>query len=171
MLEWLGGGLVFFAGTMIGFTVSNQYTNRPKHIRQLLQALQQLETEISYGMTPLPDALHSIARKTQDPLAALFRRTAEELSSRAVTTVDAWQVALEACWHRTAMRSVEKEVIQQLGATLGVSDREDQIKHLHLAMGQLRGEEEAAREDQRRYAKMWRSLGMLGGALIVILMF
>jgi len=171
MLEWLGGGLVFFAGTMFGFTVSNQYTNRPRHIRQLLQALQQLETEISYGMTPLPDAMHSIARKLQDPLASLFRKIAEELSSGSLTTNQSWNAAVDDCWHRTAMRSAEKEIFLQLGSTLGVSDREDQLKHLHLAMGQLKGEEEAAKEDQRRYAKMWRSLGMLGGALVVILMF
>lgn len=69
------------------------------------------------------------------------------------------------------MKESERDIVLQLGYSLGASDRLDQIKHLRLAMNQLQCEEENAADEQRRYAKMWRSLGMLGGALVVILMF
>lgn len=171
MVKWIGAGLVFAAGTMLGWYMSHQYASRPRHIRTLIQALQRLETEITFGLTPLPEALRRIAEQTAEPVAAIFRRAAEELDSHTVRTADAWQTSVRAVWGRTAMKESERDIVLQLGYSLGASDRLDQIKHLRLAMNQLQCEEENAADEQRRYAKMWRSLGMLGGALVVILMF
>lgn len=171
MLSVLGAILVLFAGTMSGFYISRQYANRPKHIRQLLHSLQRLETEIAYGLTPLPDALERISRQVNDPLDVLFRHAAEQMGAAQQTTDEAWSSAVEVCWRRTAMKSPEKEVLLQLGRSLGNSDSNDQVKHLKLAMSQLRSEEDTASEEQHRYEKMWRSLGVLGGALVVIIMF
>jgi len=151
--------------------MSQQYANRPRHIRTLIQALQRLETEITFGHTPLPEALRRIAGQTSEPVAEMFRRAAEELESHTARTADAWQTSVRASWGRTAMKESEQDIVLQLGHSLGASDRLDQIKHLRLAMNQLQCEEENAAEEERRYAKMWRSLGMLGGALVVILMF
>lgn len=38
-------------------------------------------------------------------------------------------------------------------------------------MAHLKAEEQHARDDQARYEKMCKSLGILGGALLVILMY
>ena len=69
-----------------------------------------------------------------------------------------------------AMKKAEKEAMLRLGATLGGSGREDQLKHIRLTAIQLQAEEASARDDQFRYEKLSRSLGMLGAALVVILM-
>lgn len=67
------------------------------------------------------------------------------------------------------MKQPEKEAIRQLSFSLGTSDREEQNKHITLAIQQLNHEEASARNDQIKYEKMSRSLGLLVGALIVIL--
>lgn len=171
MLKLFGAIFVFGAGALIGMYMSHQYSSRPRHIRQLIQALQRLETEISYGMTPLADAFASIARQSSGPVAALLAIAAEQLQTDSVDTRRALEQSAERCWERTSMRMAEKEIWLHLGSILGVSDKSDQIKHLRLAMSQLKSEEHAAQDDQRRYASMWRSLGMLGGALVVILLY
>ena len=58
------------------------------------------------------------------------------------------------------MKKNEQAVLIRLGSTLGISDKEDQMKHMHLALLQLKAEEDAARDDQGRYEKMWKSLGV-----------
>jgi stage III sporulation protein AB len=68
------------------------------------------------------------------------------------------------------MKKPEKEAVLRLGSTLGGSGREDQLKHIRLTSIQLQAEEASARDDQHRYEKLSRSLGMLGAALVVILM-
>ncbi len=174
MLKFIGVLLVLFAGTMIGWVQSARYSARPRQIRELLHAFQRLETEIGYGRTPLPEALDRIAAAVPKPLSAMFAGIAGALAgeeARSGETVrECWEKAIRESWPATAMKQPEKEAALRLGAILGGSGREDQLKHLKLAFHQLQAEEASAREDQRKYEKLSRSLGMLGAALIVILM-
>jgi stage III sporulation protein AB len=172
MLKFLGAVLVLFAGTMFGFFQALQYARRPRQIRELITALQRLETEIVYGYTPLPEALLSLGKLSSEPLGSIFRQIREQLLQQKGTPVrDIWRQAALDGWKRSAMKAGELEVFLGLGNTLGLSDRTDQAKHLRLATTQLHAEEETARDEQKRYETMWRSLGVLVGALIVILMY
>ncbi|THF75912.1 stage III sporulation protein SpoIIIAB [Cohnella fermenti] len=171
MIRLVGAALILFAGTMIGFLQAARFAERPKQIRHLLHALQRLETEIGYGQTPLPEALLRVAKVLPPPLAGLFERIAGELRSASGETVKAaWERIIGGGWASTAMRAGELEAMLRLGASLGGSGRDDQLKHVRLAMLQLQAEETAAREDQAKYERLSRSLGVLGAALVVILM-
>lgn len=172
MLKLLGAMLVLAAGTMFGFSKASLYARRPRQIRQLIHALERLETEMTYGYTPLAEALLRIAGQLEPQLAVLFRAAAEPLvASSGLTAGESWRAAIHDYWKQTALSSNEREVLSQLSFTLGISDRDDQAKHLRLAVSLLQAEEQAARDDQRRYEKMWRSLGVLAGAFVVILMY
>lgn len=172
MLKLLGAMLILLAGGLIGFHKAAQYANRPRQIRQLIHALQHLETEIIYGFTPLSTALEIISKQLKGPLSAMFQQVAYDLKSlQGHTTVDSWQKAIQDCWRKTAMGSNEQDIALRLGFTLGITDREDQVKHLRLAVSQLQGEEVSSIEEQRRYEKMWKSLGVLAALLIVIVMY
>jgi len=171
MIKLLGMALILFAGTMIGFQQAAKYAERPRQLRGLAHALQRLETEIGYGHTPLPEALLRTADAAAEPLSSLFRETALSLEQGdGLSFNDSWSQTIQRNWRATSMRSNEQSVLLRLGSTLGISDKEDQMKHLKLALLQLQAEEEAARDDQGRYEKMWRSLGILISLLVVILM-
>lgn len=172
MLKLVGAALVLFAGTLLGFLQAAKFAERPRQIRQLLHAMQRLETEIGYGQTPLPDALDRISSLLHPPpLAALFAGASERLRDGTGATVQqCWESSIHEGWPKTAMRAGEKEAMLRLGASLGGSGREDQLKHMRLAVLQLQTEEALAREDQQRYEKLSRNLGVLGAALVVILM-
>lgn len=172
MLKLIGALLIVFAAAAFGFTKASRYAARPRQIRQLILSLQRLETEIVYGFTPLPDALRAIGKQTAAPLSAIYTRTAESLANRqGSTTRDCWQFVIKQLWPSTAMSRNEQEILLQIGFSLGITDREDQIKHLRLAVSQLQAEELQAWEEQRRYEKMWRALGVLSGLLVVIIMY
>ncbi|ANY71927.1 stage III sporulation protein SpoIIIAB [Paenibacillus ihbetae] len=172
MLKLIGALLVIGAGTLAGFYQAQQFAVRPRQLRELILALQRLETEISYGFTPLPDALERISASLRDPLKSLFAQAAQYMRpDYGLSAQDSIRKALEDYWKRTSMRNAEREVMEQLSGVLGTSDRQDQMKHIALAAQQLKHEEEAAREDQAKYEKMSKSLGLLIGALIVILIF
>jgi stage III sporulation protein AB len=172
MLKLAGAVLIIAASTLFGFAKASQYAKRPRQIRQLIHALERLETEMVYGFTPLAEALLRIAGQLEPPLSAMFRRAAEPLSGpTGKTAAECWQEAVEASWRQTALSSNEREILSQMGYTLGNSDRQDQAKHLRLAVSLLAAEEQSAWEDQRRYEKMWRGLGVLAGAFVVILMY
>lgn len=171
LLKLIGASLILFAGTLIGFLQAARYADRPKQIRQLAGALQRLETEIVFGQTPLPDALQHTASNAGQPVARLFQAAADELSAGEGRSFrECWDQAMRRTWPTTSMRTPELTVTLRLGSILGMSDKDDQLKHLRLAAVQLKAEEDAARDDQAKYEKMSRSLGLLLAALVVILM-
>jgi stage III sporulation protein AB len=170
-MQFAGAMLVLIAGTLLGYLQAARYAARPKQIRHILHAFQRLETEVQYGQTPLPDALLRLAAVVPQPVSGLFLEVSRTLGGNEGLTVrECWESAMRAGWSRTAMKIPERDAVLRLGSTLGASGRDDQLKHVRLAMLQLQAEEGAAREEQQRYEKMCRSLGVLGAALVVILM-
>lgn len=171
MIKLIGALLVIAAGTLFGFYQAGRYAARPRELRQLSGALQRLETEIGYGHTPLPEALERTASASEPPVSELFIAAASGLSGEdGLTFRESWEAAVRGKWDLTSMGAAEQGVLLRLGSALGISDKDDQIKHLKLALVQLKSEEDTAREEQARYEKMWKSLGLLSAALVVILM-
>ena len=172
-MKWIGATMILAAGTAYGFAQASRYARRPKELRALGAALGTLESEIVYGLSPLPEALARVSTATQRPISLLFEEAAARMrDARSERTAgECWTEAIEAVWPRTALGGAEKASLLALSAKLGATDRDDQAKHLRLAAAQLAAEEETAREEQARYGKMWRSLGALTAALVVILMY
>jgi stage III sporulation protein AB len=172
MLKLLGAMMILLSATLFGFYQAQQFARRPKQIGDMIRALQRLETEIVYGSTPLPEALMQVARSCPRPVQAIFSHAAGELTKAEGRSVQQiWRQAVLSVWKLTSMKPAEQEIVSQFGSTLGTSDGADQVKHLRLAVLQLQGELETAQEERKRYESMWRSLGLLLGALIVILMY
>ena len=82
----------------------------------------------------------------------------------------AWEESLQVLWKATALKQGELEIMKQFGETLGQYDRLTQQKQIALALAHLEREEEDALERQARYEKMAKSLGVLTGLLLVILL-
>lgn len=172
MLKLLGAMMIMLSATLFGFYQAQRFSRRPRQISDLIRSLQRLETEMTYGLTPLPQALLQVAQACPQPVSHLFRYTAEQLKVAAGRTVQhIWQQAIAEHWQYTVLKTGEQEILSQLGSTLGLSDSADQVKHIRLAVQQLQGELETAVEERKRYEGMWRSLGLLMGALVVILMY
>lgn len=172
MLKLIGAMLIVLTGALFGFHQAMLLARRPRQIGELIRSLQRLETEIGYGYTPLPEALTRTGRALRGPVGALLGSAGEELERASGQTVrQIWQRTIERLWRSTSMKTAEREALLQLGPTLGMTDRDEQVKHLRLTVRQLEGEEALAREEQQRYERMWKSLGVLMGLLVVILMY
>ncbi|KQY87653.1 stage III sporulation protein AB [Paenibacillus sp. Root52] len=172
MVNMLGAVIILFASTLAGFYRARQFALRPRQLRELIAALQRLMTEINYGLTPLPDAMGKMGAQTKEPVRSLFLHAADQMNPpNGHTARESLQAGIEYMWNKSAMKADEREVMLQLSFSLGTSDRQDQTKHISLAIQQLMHEESRAQADQMKYERMSRSLGMLVGALIVILIF
>lgn len=100
----------------------------------------------------------------------IFQSFASRLESGEQTVREAWIDSLKENWKLTAFQQTEYEILQQFGETLGQHDRESQQKHIRLCITHLEREEEEAKALQLQYEKMIKSLGVLAGLLIVILL-
>lgn len=177
MYKLLGATLLIGAATGIGWIQSATYAARPRQLRLLHHALSRLETAITYAHLPLSAAFHDISRQMPPVLSVIFVSAAKALDRSSDTSFisftarEAWQQAWDQHGGQTALNAAALRIVREFGYTLGVSDREDQCKYIRLAIKQLEQEEWTAQEEHKRYGAMCRSLGVLTGLLVVILMY
>ncbi|KMJ60019.1 stage III sporulation protein SpoAB [Bacillus sp. LL01] len=170
MIKLIGAVFIIVATSWAGFEAARHLTERPRQLRQLKVALQSLEAEIMYGHTPLSDATKNIAKQLEKPLSWFFEGFSYKLDKANLSVKEAWHESLEDVWNTTAYKNAELEIMKQFGETLGQHDRYTQQKHIQLALTHLEREELEARDKQIRYERMVKSLGVLSGLLLVILL-
>lgn len=169
-MKWIGAVCIILATTWSGFEASRLLRERTKQLRQLKMALQALEAEIMYGHTPLIDASLRLSQQLSKPLSWLFESFAQKLQKGTMNARQAWEESLHEIWKMTALKQGELEIMKQFGETLGQYDHEIQQNYIRLTMVHLEREEGDAIEKQQRYEKMMKSLGVLTGILIVLLL-
>lgn len=149
--------------------VAKQYVERPVQLQNFQFCLQMLATDINYAAHPLPNALLSIASKTEHKAGEMFKNAGEMLmSNMGYTAEEAWERALDQIVHRTALKTADQEIIINLGKCLGLSDRDDQLKHIQLAITQLEQQIVYAQLERERNERIWKYLGFCTGLIIVI---
>ncbi|MGO4887112.1 stage III sporulation protein SpoIIIAB [Anaerobacillus sp. MEB173] len=169
-MKIIGAILIIIATTWVGFEFARRLSERPRQLRQLKVALQSLEAEIMYGLTPLAEASSHIAKQLPKPISYFFERFSYWLSKGEESAQKAWEQSLNETWHFTALCNGELEIMKQFGMTLGQHDKVQQQKQIRLTLTHLEREEGEAKDAQNRYEKMLKSLGFLTGLLIIILM-
>ena len=164
--------MVVAASGLSGLAVAGSYAKRPRELRALRSALQMLETEITYGATCLPEALVTVATRSDVLVRPLFKQAGVELAAMSgVSAAEAWEKALAGYYPTSALKPQDHAILTNLGRSLGRSDCADQVKHLRLTMEQVTQEAANAEEDAARNVKMWSYLGFLGGLVFVLVAY
>lgn len=172
LVKLAGSILIIISSAWIGFLMGNYYRDRPRQLRELQSGLAMLETEIEYSQTPLPSALIRIAHRLNGPMKLIFAYAGELLMKKnGLTAHEAWSIAVNRLYHRSSLNREDCEILENFGSYLGNSDRNDQIKHLKLALTQLKDMEHTAEDERRKNERIWKYLGVLSGLMLVLLIY
>lgn len=172
MIKLAGSLLVVGATSWLGFLKADQLIQRTKQLQQLQIAFQALEAEIMYAAVPLPKAMEKVGNKVDSPAAEFFLVSKEKLKSKiGITAQQAWQEAVEEVFPNTALMIEDRGFLLNFGNNLGNSDRTHQKKNLQLVQKELKEAKEASVTAKKSEVKKWRYFGVLGGLLIVILLY
>jgi stage III sporulation protein AB len=166
--------IIGYLGMIIGFGFlgllkAYQIKKRPQEIREMINALTLLDTEIYWGVTPLPEAFKVLKDRTDSPWKDFFSKLEEKLR-KGENAFSAWETTISEHQKRIFLIDDDWRIIKEIGKGLGRSDRYEQHKQLELALKHLTSIDEKARQEAERKAKMWSYLGFLGGIAIVIIM-
>ncbi|NLI91869.1 MAG: stage III sporulation protein AB [Peptococcaceae bacterium] len=159
-------GLIIGFGSL-GLLQAMRIRKRPREIREFVQALVLLDTEIYWGATPLPAAFSVLKEWTESPWKEFFGKL-EQYLRRGENAWTSWEKACKEQQKKTCLLDEDWGIIRGIGKGLGRSDRCEQHKNLELAQKQLAHADEKARLQADSKAKMWSYLGFLGGMVIVI---
>lgn len=169
-LKLLGGVMIIISSGLLGISIANKYTGRPRELRNFRRSLQLLETEILYGATPLPQAFKYISSKLNDYLGDFYLQVSVGISSKNCSSFSSvWSEKINQMENSNLSKG-DKELMLEFGYILGTSDRLDQEKHFKLIYKQLELFEEQAEEEKKKSEKMYRSLGFLFGIMIFVVL-
>lgn len=164
--------IIIGCSSLIGIIYANSFVERTKLLGNAVSTLQMLETEIVYSATPLPLLLQKVARKSKREIACILESASNKLKKKeGLLFTEAWGAAVEEETKGTAFTREDIELLLSLGNNLGISDSNDQVKHIRLAMEEMKRSYEMSILDQKKNVKLCRSLGFLMGITVVIIFF
>ncbi|MGH4138018.1 stage III sporulation protein SpoIIIAB [Clostridium sp.] len=169
MIKIIGCVVILGASTLIGIVYSQRLKYRVFQLTEVQRAVYQLQNEITYVHTLLPDAFKSIAHKSKEPIKELFNKTSELLSDNDYENVyEAVNSAMDTVKSRLYLNSDDINVILDLSKTLGESDIEGQNSIFELTIGNLKKQIKISEDFMNKNSKMYRYLGFSFGAMLAL---
>ncbi|MEW6182948.1 MAG: stage III sporulation protein AB [Bacillota bacterium] len=171
MLKTLGAVMVLASGSLCGNAVGGLYSRRPRELKAMMGALLLLKTEIGCIAAPLGEAFAAVARRADQRVAPFFDRAGAHINSTGgLTAAEAWERAVIEASPSSALREEDLDILRDLSAALGNSDRENQAQHVSLAIERLKAAAVLAEEDAGRYVRLYKFLGFGTGLSLVVLL-
>lgn len=171
ILNILGAAIIVAFSGILGSRLANRYSLRVKEIRLFQGAFSELESEIVYFRSFLPDVFEKLAHRSLGGLAHFFYAVGEKLSAKSGYSVaEAWEASLLESKPFLNIEQEEYEIISQFGSHLGIGDNEAHRRCFDMIQEKLKNQERKADEARLRYEKMYRSLGLLGGLALALML-
>ncbi|MCD7947129.1 MAG: stage III sporulation protein AB [Oscillospiraceae bacterium] len=169
MLNMLGAVLVIGGAAVIGMAAARTLTVRLRTLRAFFAALDLMERELSFRLTPTPELLDELAARMSGQVSAFFtycRAGLERLGERSLGQV--WREGLQ----QTELGLQEEDIrlLEELGDVLGRYDGGGQQAALARVGGQLAQCINEAQTARAKQGKMYGMLCLSAGLLTVIML-
>lgn len=172
LFKLMGSTLIILSTSLIGLIYSKKFTDRPQYLRIIKAQLQFLETEICYMSNPILESFKKIITVFGEQASPIFRKTVLLLETKQYRNVsDAWEHAVCEDMCNSPINNEDGQLLISFGKSLGNSDGENQQKNIKNIMLQLQLQMAKAEEDKAKNAKLYKSLGVLSGVMITIILF
>lgn len=166
MIRLLGGALIMAACAVAGYRGAGRLAEQRRRYCGWQQGLSALQRAIEYHLIPLPRALREAA-EAAGAGAEVFSLSARLLAEGdGLSGGEAWSLALDGA----NLKQQEREILALVAAGLGLSDAESQSRQLEACAGRLHEAEQEATEKEKRFGKLWRSMGWAAGATLILLL-
>ena len=169
MIKIIGCAVILGASTIVGFIYGERLKYRVFQLHEVQRAIYQLQNEITYVHTLLPDAFKSVAGKSKEPIRELFNKTSELLTDNEYENVyEPMKSAMNLIKSRIYLNFDDINVILDLSKSLGESDIDGQNSIFSLTIANIKKQINISEEAMNKNVKMYRYLGFSFGAMIVI---
>lgn len=171
MIKVIGSLLILLGTTLAGFICGESLKKRVQQLNEIERGVIQLQSEITYVYTPLPEAFIKIAEKSKEPVNHIFENASQALIDNRVENVyEAFNEALYKNEDKLYLKSEDIEIILDLTKNLGESDIEGQNNIFNLTLSNLKKQIKIAEMLKNKNLKMYRYLGFTIGAMMVIIL-
>src|SRR5690625_2655198 len=161
---------ILTSSSLLGFLYGGTYGKRAKSLSDLEYCLRVLESQVVIGNTPLPTALENTYKQGKGDIRLIFKRIKDNLLLEKQEDIYFSLLTLsKELRNKYLLKDADIEVILFLGKILGKSNREDQKKNFQFILGEINEIYKDASKEKDVYEKLYRSLGILLGIGIIII--
>ena len=166
-MKWIGAVLIILGCGGFGFSLAAGHRSAENGLRQLTSALDFMECELRYRMTPLPILCKNAGTERNGAVRAVLLQLAAELDAQVTPEVSSCMDA--ALNHVGDMPKQVLSVFLELGQTLGRFDLNGQLKGLNSARQRCRRELDILTANRDIRLRSYQTLGLCAGAALAIL--
>lgn len=166
-LRITGAVLVIVGCGGFGFFVAAAYCREIRSLQQLLTALDYMQCDLQYHLTPLPELCRKVASVGAGIIRSVFTALASELEDQISPDVDRC-VRSALAKHRDLPKHF-CEVIELLGQSLGRFDLDGQVRGLESVRNACRERLNTLSQNQTVRQRSYQTLGLCAGAALAIL--
>lgn len=169
MMPKIWGALLIMIGCGgFGLTICMSYKREEEMLRQLIHAFNLFQCELEFRMTPLPDLCLLAGTECKGTIGTYFQTLAFELNKLEAVNVSNCIVSTKETLGIISER-VDK-ALDILAMTLGQFDLQGQLQGLETARNYCNLELEQMSQNRETRLRSYQTLGLCGGAAIVILL-
>ncbi|MCL2364706.1 MAG: stage III sporulation protein AB [Defluviitaleaceae bacterium] len=170
-LQLLGAAVVVGGAAALGFHYAARESARLLDLLELKKALLILSSEIDYMRTPLPTAAANIGKRTERWVGPFFSQFGEALGANdGETAYQLWARVLGQV-DDAALTEEDVKVIDGFGKTLGYLDKQMQQNAIDYAVRYIDETAAALQVQAEKSKKMYRSLGVIGGLFLAVVLW
>ena len=170
MVKLIGAILGLVSAYAIGSLLALQVKEQEKWLKDIKTALFLLMGELEYRQVPLPDALEIIGKRQGGKLSSFFLNLSGELAKKeGFSLQELWKKEAESALKECPLSKEQKEEFGNLGLYFMESDKETRRNSLEFYLNRLEEDIVKLRETGADKAYLCRTLGMLGGIFLLIL--
>ena len=157
---------IFSFSSLIGILISKKYSNRVNELKEFKNALNIFKTKIRYTYEPIPEIFMEISKNVNSNISDVFKLAADKMNI--LTAGEAWNMALK--FEELNINQEDITVLNNLGKLLGKTDLQGQLNTIEMTSDFLDEQIKKAEIQKDKNEKLYRTLGMIAGLSIVIIL-
>ena len=168
MMRYLGAAAVIAGCGGFGFSLAAAARKECGMLRILIRVIQQMQWELKYRMTELPELCRTAAETGNGVIREIFEAMAGKLERREVEDVSA---AFMAELNRYTLPRHVRRNLKQLANNLGRYDLESQLHGLEAVRQQCRADLSEMESERKNQMRCYETLAVCAGASLAIIFF
>lgn len=169
MIKFLGLVLIVVTSSCIGFYLANNLNKRVVLLEKNLLLVDKMQTYIRYNHTPTNQIISELSNDENFENLHYIEKC-QNLLKETNDFPKAWKCSVEQCKNELNIDNKDINILKSIGDTLGSVDVEGQLNDFKLKENLIKQNLKDAVSIKNNYSKMYRSLGILCGIGVAIIL-
>jgi len=170
MIKLAGAALVILSSCAIGWILAAQVKEQERWLKDVKVSLFLLLGELEYHQMPFPEALCIVGRRHGGYIGPFFEELGEVLQRKEGSTVkELWETKGRKYIKASPLNREQQAEFAELGSYFSETDRQARNNAVTYYLERLEEDIVQLRETGTDKAYLYRTMGMLGGMFLLIL--